>query len=238
MKMLLTKKIGMTQQFLENGKVIPVTVLYAEPNVVLENKTKDKDGYDATKVGFISVNENVLNKPQKGYFKKINQTPKRFVREFRDVVGYSVGDKLTVETFAPGDILDVQAISKGHGFTGAIKKWNYKIGPMGHGAGYPHRYQGSISFGRGGSQGQRVPKGKKMPGHWGHELVTITNLVVVSIDVEKNLILLKGSIPGPKNSLAVLKTTKKHQKTTDPLKLHEIKKASVNQNQEVEGENK
>lgn len=219
MKMLLGKKVGMTQAFLESGKVIPVTVIHVEPNVVLENKTKEKNGYVATKVGFISVKEKVLNKPQQGYFKKIKQEPKRFVREFRDIDGYNVGDKLTVDTFKAGDIVDVQAISKGHGFTGAIKRWNFKVGPLGHGAGYPHRYQGSISFGRGGSQGQRVPKGKKMSGHWGHEVVTIANLTVLSTEIAKNLILIKGSVPGPIDGVVCIKTTTKKVKSIEPLKL-------------------
>lgn len=219
MKMLLGKKVGMTQVFLESGKVIPVTVIHVEPNVVLENKTKDKNGYVSTKVGFVSVKEKVLNKPEQGYFKKIKQEPKRFIKEFRDVDGYNVGDKLTVSTFNVGDKVDVQAISKGHGFTGAIKRWNFKIGPLGHGAGYPHRYQGSISFGRGGSQGQRVMKGKKMSGHWGHELITIANLTIVSIDVAKNLILIHGSVPGPVDGVVCIKTTSKKVKSVEPLKL-------------------
>lgn len=219
MKMLLGKKVGMTQAFLESGKVIPVTVIHVEPNVVLENKTKEKDGYVATKVGFISIKEKNINKPLQGYFKKIKQEPKRYVREFRDIEGYNVGDKLTVETFNAGDIVDVQGISKGHGFTGAIKRWNFKVGPLGHGAGYPHRYQGSISFGRGGSQGQRVPKGKKMSGHWGHETITIANLTVLSTELSKNLILIKGSVPGPIDSVVCIKTTTKKIKSIEPLKL-------------------
>ncbi|WP_412032257.1 50S ribosomal protein L3 [Malacoplasma muris] len=219
MKMLLGKKVGMTQVFLESGKVIPVTVIHVEPNVVLENKTKDKNGYVSTKVGFVSVEERVLNKPKQGYFKKIKQEPKRFIKEFRDVDGYNVGDKLTVSTFKAGDKVDVQAISKGHGFTGAIKRWNFKVGPLGHGAGYPHRYQGSISFGRGGSQGQRVMKGKKMSGHWGNELITIANLTVISIDAVKNLILIHGSVPGPNDGVVCIKTTSKKTKFIEPLKL-------------------
>lgn len=219
MKFLLGRKIGMTQCFQENGKLIPVTVIHAEPNVVLETKSKDKHGYVSTKVGFLSVKEKSLNKPELGTFKKLKVEPKKYVKEFRNLDGYKVGDKLTVETFNAGDLVDVQGISKGHGFTGAIQRWNFKTGPKSHGAGYPHRYQGSISFGRGGSQGQRVPKGTKMSGHYGHELVTISNLLVVKIDVEKNLILIKGSVPGPKDSLLTIKTTVKNKKTTTPLVL-------------------
>lgn len=219
MKFLLGRKIGMMQCFQENGKVIPVTVIHAEPNVVLEAKTKEKHGYTSTKVGFLTVKEKSLNKPELGTFKKLKIEPKKYIKEFRNLEGYKVGDKITVETFNAGDLVDVQAISKGHGFTGAIQRWNFKTGPKSHGAGYPHRYQGSISFGRGGSQGQRVPKGTKMAGHYGHELVTISNLLVVKIDIEKNLILIRGSVPGPKDSLLTIKTTVKNKKSITPLVL-------------------
>ncbi|RXY96856.1 50S ribosomal protein L3 [Malacoplasma penetrans] len=219
MKMILGRKIGMIQSFLEDGRRIPVTIIQAEPNVVLENKTQEKNGYVATKVGFQQIEEKKLNKPQKGYFKKIKTDAFKHTKEFRNVSGYNVGDKILVDIFNSGDKVDAQAITKGKGFTGAIKRWNFKVGPLGHGAGYPHRYQGSISFGRGGSQGQRVPKGQKMSGHYGHELVTISNLTVVSIELEKNLILVKGSVPGPVNSLVLLKTTVKSKKQVDPIKL-------------------
>lgn len=209
MKMILGKKIGMTQCFCVDGKLVPATIIHVEPNVVLENKTLEKNGYISTKVGFYSVKEKSLNKPKLGYFKKNNCDPKRFIREFRDVSGYKVGDKLTVDTFAIGENVDVQGITKGHGFTGAIKRWNFATGPKSHGAGYPHRFQGSISFGRGGSQGQRVMKGKKMSGHMGCDMVTISNLVVLKIELSKNLILIKGSIPGPIDSLICIKSSKK-----------------------------
>lgn len=219
MKMILGRKIGMIQSFLEDGQRIPVTVIEAEPNVVLEAKTKEKDGYVATKVGFLKQEEKKLNKPQKGYFKKLNQEPLKHIKEFRGVSGYNPGDKIDLNIFTAGDLVDVQAITKGKGFTGAIKRWNFKVGPLGHGAGYPHRYQGSISFGRGGSQGQRVPKGQKMSGHYGHELVTISNLTVVNVELEKNLILIKGSVPGPVNGIVVIKTTTKAKKHVDIKKL-------------------
>lgn len=209
MKMILGKKIGMTQCFCVDGRLVPATIIHVEPNVVLENKTLEKNGYISTKVGFYSVKEKSLNKPKLGYFKKNNCDPKRFIREFRDVSGYKVGDKLTVDTFAIGENVDVQGITKGHGFTGAIKRWNFATGPKSHGAGYPHRFQGSISFGRGGSQGQRVMKGKKMSGHMGCDMVTISNLVVLKIELSKNLILIKGSIPGPIDSLICIKSSKK-----------------------------
>lgn len=229
MKMLLGKKVGMTQLFLESGKAIPVTIIHAEPNVVLENKTMEKNGYVATKVGFGDVEAKRVNKPTMGTFKKIKQDPKKHIKEFRNVEGYNVGDKICVDVFSTGDLVDAQAITKGHGFTGAIKRWNFKVGPLGHGAGYPHRYQGSISFGRGGSQGQRVPKGKKMSGHYGHELVTIQNLTVVSVDKEKNLILVQGSVPGPNKGLVLLKTTTKAVKKIEPLKLStgKVKESAV-----------
>ncbi|MCF0217518.1 MAG: 50S ribosomal protein L3 [Malacoplasma sp.] len=219
MKMILGKKVGMTQIFLEDGKRIPVTVIHAEPNVVLENKTQEKNGYVATKIGYQKTEDKQLNKPQVNYFKKLKQTPFKHIKEFKNVSGYNVGDKIAVDTFNSGDCIDAQAISKGKGFTGAIKRWNFKIGPLSHGAGYPHRYQGSISFGRGGTQGQRVPKGQRMAGHYGHELVTIANLVVVNVELEKNLILIKGSVPGPINSLVLLKTTTKSKKSVEPYKL-------------------
>ncbi|MDE6562766.1 MAG: 50S ribosomal protein L3 [Malacoplasma sp.] len=219
MKMILGRKIGMIQSFLEDGTKIPVTVIHAEPNVVLENKTKEKNGYVATKIAYGKIEEKKLNKPQKGYFKKLKAEPHKYTKELRDVSGYNVGDKILVDVFNSGDKVDAQGITKGKGFTGAIKRWNFKVGPLGHGAGYPHRYQGSISFGRGGSQGQRVPKGQRMSGHYGHELVTISNLTVIGTEVEKNLILIKGSVPGPVNSLILLKTTVKRKKQVNPLKL-------------------
>lgn len=209
MKMILGKKIGMTQCFCTDGKLVPATIIHVEPNIVLENKTLEKNGYISTKVGFYSVKDKSLNKPKLGYFKKNNCEAKRFIREFRDVSGYKIGEKLMVDTFAIGDNVDVQGITKGHGFTGAIKRWNFATGPKSHGAGYPHRFQGSISFGRGGSQGQRVMKGKKMSGHMGCDLVTIPNLVVLKIELSKNLILVKGAVPGPIDSLLCIKSSKK-----------------------------
>lgn len=219
MKMILGKKVGMTQNFLEDGRRIPVTIIQADPNVVLENKTKEKNGYVATKIGYQQVDAKKLNKPEKGVFEKLKTDSFKHIKEFRDVSGYNVGDKILVDVFSAGDKVDAQAITKGKGFTGAIKRWNFKIGPLGHGAGYPHRYQGSISFGRGGSQGQRVPKGQKMSGHYGHELVTISNLTIVGIELAKNLIIVKGSVPGPVNGLVLLKTTVKPKKQLEVLKL-------------------
>lgn len=207
MKSILATKVGMTQVFTQTGQKVPVTVLYVEPNQVLSVKTLEKDGYNATQVGYWNIKEQNINKPLKGIFKKSNSEAKRYIKELRDVIGYSVGDKITCSVFEQGQLVDVQAYTKGHGFTGSIKRHNFSMGPMGHGAGYPHRYVGSIAFGRGGSQGQRVIKGTKLPGHYGHELVTTKNLVVINVDENKNLILVKGSVPGPKNCLVKIKTS-------------------------------
>lgn len=207
MKSILGTKVGMTQVFTSLGKKIPVTVIYCEPNKVLANKTKEKDGYVATQVGYWNIKEQNISKPLKGFFKKNKSEAKRYVRELRDVSGYEVGTSIDCSIFEQGQLVDVQAYTKGHGFTGSIKRHNFSMGPMGHGAGYPHRYVGSIAFGRGGSQGQRVIKGTKLPGHYGHELVTTRNLLVVSVDREKNILLLMGSVPGPKNALVKVRSS-------------------------------
>ncbi len=230
MKMILGKKIGMISSFMEDGKMIPVTVVHSEPNFVLETKNLEKHKYVSTKVGFLNCSEKNINKSELGIFKKANCEPKKHIKEFRNIDGYNVGDLIKVDTFNIGDHVDVQAISKGHGFTGAIKRWNFKCGPKSHGAGYPHRYQGSISFGRGGSQGQRVMKGKKMSGHYGQELVTIQNLPIVDIDLSKNLILIKGSVPGPKNSLVIIKTTnrvKNFKKMSNIVKNNKVENQNI-----------
>ncbi len=219
MKKILGQKIGMISSFQKNGKLIPVTIISAEPNVVIEVKEESKNGYNATKVGYLKVEEKSLNRAEQGIYKKAKTEPRKHMKEFRDVTGYSIGDSITVSEFKIGDHVDAQATSKGHGFTGAIKRWNFKCGPKSHGAGFPHRYQGSISFGRGGSQGQRVMKGKKMSGHWGVETVTISNLEIVDIDLEKNLILVKGSVPGPKGALVVISSTKKVKKFEPTIEL-------------------
>lgn len=207
MKSILGTKVGMTQVFTTSGKKIPVTVIYAEPNQVLDVKTLEKDGYVATQVGYWNIKEQNVNKPLKGIFKKSNSETKRYIRELRDVSGYEVGSNIDCSVFEQGELVDVQAYTKGHGFTGSIKRHNFSMGPMGHGAGYPHRYVGSIAFGRGGSQGQRVIKGTKLPGHYGDELVTTKNLVVIDVNKDKNILLIKGSIPGPKNGLVKIKSS-------------------------------
>lgn len=207
MKSILGTKVGMTQVFTTSGKKIPVTVIYAEPNQVLGVKTLEKDGYVATQVGYWNIKEQNVNKPLKGIFKKSNSETKRYIRELRDVSGYEVGSNIDCSVFEQGELVDVQAYTKGHGFTGSIKRHNFSMGPIGHGAGYPHRYVGSIAFGRGGSQGQRVIKGTKLPGHYGDELVTTKNLVVIDVNKDKNILLIKGSIPGPKNGLVKIKSS-------------------------------
>ncbi|MCV3743605.1 50S ribosomal protein L3 [Ureaplasma sp. ES3154-GEN] len=213
MKSLLGTKVGMTQVFSQDGKAIAATVVYVEPNQVLAVRSKEKDGYDAVQVGYQTVKEKALNKPELGLFNKLNVEPKRYVKELRNVSA-NVGDKLGVDTFVSNELVNVQAITKGHGFTGSIKRHNYSMGPVGHGAGYPHRYVGSIACGRGGSQAQRVFKGTKLPGHYGHELVTIKNLLVLDVRADENLILIKGAIPGPKGSLITIKSAQKENKAS------------------------
>ena len=208
MKSLLGTKVGMTQVFTETGKAVAATVIYVEPNKVLAVKTNEKDGYSAIQIGYETVKEKALNKPLLGQFKKANSDPKRHIKEFRDAVA-EVGAELTVSEFEPGQLVNAQAYTKGHGFTGSIKRHNFSMGPMRHGAGYPHRYVGSIAKGRGGSQAQRVFKGTKLPGHYGHELVTTKNLLVLDVKANENLILIKGAIPGPKGSIVLLKSAKK-----------------------------
>lgn len=207
MKSILGTKVGMTQVFSTTGKKIPVTVVYIEPNNVLGTKTVEKDGYDAVQVGYFSISDKSLNKPEKGQFKKVNSESKRFIRELRGVNGYEVGSNIDCSIFSVGELVDIQGTTKGHGFTGSIKRHNFSMGPMGHGAGYPHRYVGSIAFGRGGSQGQRVIKGTKLPGHYGHETVTTKNLLIVDVQPENNIILVQGAIPGPKNGLLKIKSS-------------------------------
>ncbi|WP_031489043.1 50S ribosomal protein L3 [Ureaplasma canigenitalium] len=214
MKSLMGTKIGMTQVFSTDGKAIAATVIHIEPNQVLNVKTKAKDGYDAIQLGYLTIKEKSLNKPDLGQFKKAKSEPKKYVKEVRNGQG-NIGDQIGVEIFENGELVNVQAITKGHGFTGSIKRHNFSMGPMGHGAGYPHRYIGSIAKGRGGSQAQRVFKGTKMPGHYGHELVTIKNLLVLDVRKDDHLIIVKGAIPGPKGSMVRINASKK----TDYIKV-------------------
>ncbi|MHB9289148.1 50S ribosomal protein L3 [Lactobacillus curvatus] len=204
-KGILGRKVGMTQVFTENGELIPVTVIKATPNVVLQVKTNETDGYEAIQVGFEDKREVLSNKPAKGHVAKANTTPKRFIREFRDVAlgDYEVGTEIKVDTFAAGDVVDVTGVTKGHGFQGNIKKDGQSRGPMGHGSRY-HRRPGSM-----GAIINRVFKGKLLPGRMGNNQRTVQNLVVVSTDVEKNVILVKGNVPGAKNSMITIKTAVK-----------------------------
>lgn len=209
-KAILAKKLGMTQIFDETGKVIPVTVIEAGPNAVIQKKTVENDGYEAVQVGFVDLKEKKTNKPTKGHFAKAGVTPKKFIKEFRldDVSALNVGDEIKADIFEAGEKVDVAGISKGKGYAGTIKRWGQHRGPMTHGSGY-HRGPGSMGM---CSDPGRVFKGKRLPGHMGVERVTIQNLAVVRVDAEKNIILIKGGVPGPKGGLLIVKNTVKGRK--------------------------
>ena len=213
MKGILGKKIGMTQVFTKNGKLIPVTVVEVEPNVVTQIKTKEKDGYDAIQLGAITVKEKASNKPKIGHTNKANTTPKRFLREIRgvNVEEYTLGQVIDASIFKEGEIVDVSGTSKGKGFQGVIKRYNQSRGPMGHGSQY-HRGVGSL----GTMLPMHVLKGKKLPGHMGNVASTIQNLEVVAVDLENNVILIKGNVPGPKKSLVMIKTSVKKGEKVNP----------------------
>lgn len=201
-KGILGRKIGMTQVFASNGNLIPVTVVEVAPNVVLQKKSVDSDGYVAVQVGFEDKREKLANKPEKGHVAKANTAPKRFVREFRgdDLAGYEVGQEVKVDIFAAGDIVDVTGISKGKGFQGVIKRHGQSRGPMAHGSRY-HRRPGSM----GPVAPNRVFKGKLLPGRMGGEQITVQNLEIVKVDTERNLLLIKGNVPGAKKALLKIK---------------------------------
>ena len=202
-KGIIGKKVGMTQIFDEKANVIPVTVIEAGPCTVVQVKTVESDGYNSVQLGFGEVKEKRMNKPQKGHFSKANLTPKKHLREFRleNIENVKVGDELKADVFAVGDKVDVQGISKGKGFQGVIKRHGQSRGPMGHGSMY-HRRPGSMGP---TSTPGRVFKGKKLPGHMGHVTVTIQNLEVVAVDLDKNVLLVKGSVPGPKGAILKIK---------------------------------
>ena len=206
-KAILTTKVGMTQVFSEDGVLTPVTVLQAGPCVVTQVKTVQNDGYSAVQVGFGDIREKLVNKPKKGHFAKAGVTAKRFLKEFRleDAESYTLGQEIKADVFAAGDKVDATAKSKGKGFQGAIKRHGQSRGPMAHGSKY-HRHAGSNGS---ATTPGRVFKGKHMPGHMGAVRVTVQNLEVVSVDAEKNLILVKGAVPGPKKSLVMLKESVK-----------------------------
>ena len=206
-KAILATKVGMTQIFNEDGVLTPVTVLSAGPCVVTQVKTVENDGYDAVQVGYVDKREKLVSKPIKGHFDKAGVAYKRFVREFRfdNAADYSVKDEIKADIFAAGDKIDATAISKGKGFQGAIKRHGQSRGPMAHGSKF-HRHAGSNGS---ASDPSKVFKGKKMPGQMGNKQITIQNLEIVKVDVENNLILVKGAVPGPKKSLVTLKETVK-----------------------------
>ncbi len=205
-KAIMGKKVGMTQIFSEDAKAIPVTIVEADPNMVLQKKTVETDGYDAVQVGFCAKKENHTNKPEMGHFKKAQVKPLRYIREFRfaDISGYELGAEINVDVFAEGDLVDVVGTSKGKGFAGSVKRHNFARGSMGHGSKY-HRRTGSLN-----AMGPaRVFRGRKMPGHLGCDRVTIQSLKIVKVIPEKNIILIKGAIPGPKKGLVVIKNAVK-----------------------------
>ena len=210
MKGIIGKKIGMTQIFDEKGNVIPVTVIEAAGNIVAQVKTTETDGYNAIQLGYGEVKANRINKPEAGHFAKAKIENRKHLREFRtdDVANYKVGDEVKVDIFAAGEKVDVQGTSKGKGFQGVIKRHGQHRGPMGHGSMY-HRRPGSMGS---TSTPGRVFKGKKLPGHMGKVTVTIQNLDVVRVDTDKNVLLVKGSVPGPKGAILKVKSTVKASK--------------------------
>lgn len=202
-KGIIGRKVGMTQLFDENGNVVPVTVIQAGPCTIVQKKTVDNDGYDAVQFGYEDIADKKANKPEKGHFDKAGVAPKRILREFRfkSIDTLNVKDIIKADVFAAGDRVDVVGISKGKGFAGVIKRWNHHRLKMTHGVGPVHREVGSMGA---NSSPSRVFKGKKMAGHLGCERVTIQNLDVVKVDVENNLIALKGAIPGPKGGIVTI----------------------------------
>jgi len=209
-KAIIGKKIGMSQLFTSDGKVIPVTVVEAGPCAVVQKKTVEKDGYNAIQVAFGTIKAKNVTKPVAGHYKKAGVEAKRYLREFRlcDCSKYEVGSEIKCDIFAEGDRVDVTGNSKGHGFTGPIKRWNFHTGPMAHGSGY-HRGVGSLGS---NSTPSRVFKNKKMAGQWGNEKVTMQNLTVVKVDAEKNLLFVKGAVPGAKNGMVIVKDSVKATK--------------------------
>ena len=208
-KAIIGKKIGMTQIFDEKGVVIPVTAIEAGPCTVVQVKTEETDGYNAIQLGYGDIKDKHINKPEKGHFTKTKLTPKKHLREFRvNTIEEKVGDEIKVDVFAAGEKIDVQGTTKGKGFQGVIKRHGQHRGPMGHGSMY-HRRPGSMGS---TSTPGRVFKGKKLPGHMGMQTVTIQNLDVVRVDLDKNIILVKGSVPGPKGAILKIRSAVKASK--------------------------
>ncbi len=207
-KGIIGKKLGMTQLFDENGLVIPVTVIEAGPCPVVQKKTEATDGYTAVQLAFGDIREKLVNKPVAGHFKKAGVAPARHLKEFRldDAESMNVGDVVAADTFAAGDKVDITGTSKGHGYTGSIKRWNHHILKMTHGTGPVHREVGSMGA---NSSPSRVFKNKKMAGQWGNEKVTVLNLEVVKVDTEKNLIAVKGAVPGSRGGIVFIRDSVK-----------------------------
>ena len=207
-KAIIGKKLGMTQVFTDDGRVQPVTVIEAGPCYVTQIKTVETDGYNSVQVAYGEIKAKNVNKCQTGAFKKAGVEPKRIMKEFKynDISKFALGQEIKADMFAEGDVVDVTGTSKGHGFTGVIKRWNQRRLKMTHGVGPVHREVGSMGA---NSTPSRVFKGKKMPGHYGHETITVQNLKVVRVDADRNIILVKGSIPGPNESIVTIKSAAK-----------------------------
>jgi large subunit ribosomal protein L3 len=206
-KAILGRKVGMTQIFDEQGRVVPVTVVQCDSCVVIDKKTTERDGYESVVVGYENIRENLVNRPRMGQFKKAGISPKRFIKElkYQDVAAYEVGQEIKVDVFEAGDKVDVTGTSKGKGFQGVIKRWNFSIGPKSHGSKF-HRAPGSQGA---ASDPSRTFKNRKMPGHMGNVKRTVMNLEIAKVITEKNLILVKGGIPGPRKGLLFIKDTVK-----------------------------
>ena len=223
MKGILGRKIGMTQVFTKDGKLIPVTVVEVPSNVVMQVKTVEKDGYNAIKLGVFEKKEKKANRSEIGQAKKANTTPKRYLKEIRNVEStYNIGDTISADVFNVGEIVDVTGVSKGHGFEGVIKRHNQSRGPMGHGSHY-HRRPGSL----GTMLPKRVLKGKKLAGHMGVDTVTIQNLEIIEVNTSENYILVSGNVPGAKNSLVLVKSAVKNSRKEDPKEILEYVEETV-----------
>ena len=230
MKGILGRKAGMTQVFTKDGKLIPVTVIEVEPNVVMQVKTPEKDGYSAIQLGVFEKSEKKANKAEAGRAKAANTTPKRFLKEIRDVEStYNIGDTVSAGVFTVGEVVDVTGTSKGKGFQGVIKRHNQSRGPMTHGSHY-HRRPGSL----GTMLPKRVLKGKKLAGHMGVDTVTIQNLEIIEVNEAENYILISGNVPGAKNSLVLIKSAVKNSRKEDPKEILVYEKE--NATDEVVGE--
>ena len=217
MKAIVGRKMGMTEVFTEDGQIYAVTVVEVLPNVVTQVKTVEKDGYDAVQVGYEELKESRANKCEKGIAKKANTVPHQVLKELKgdEMKGYQLGDVIKADIFKAGDVVDVIGTSKGHGYSGVIKRWNQTIGPKGHGSGY-HRGQGT--FANNGRYNHGVMPGKHMSGHYGNESATVLNQLVIAVDAEKNYILVRGGLPGPRRSIVVLRTAIKEVKHSEPVK--------------------